>query len=247
MSESKAVVLTSGGIDSAVCLANALIDYDEVQPVHFDYGQQTQKLEWNMALEQVKYFESGEWYSNAHFVDETIVGEMKSIIRMDYSGVFSTFGEGVASDRDSFVSEDGDLTEDDGRSTGYVPMRNLHFLASGAAVADVGDGDAVFYGAQGGDEATYPDCRLEFVEAAQAAVDNSLPGEQQIDIQAPLLNLSKPEVVEEGERMGIPWQYTYSCYTEVEDIDNPEPCGACPACEERIEAFEEAGVEDAYY
>jgi len=228
----KAIVLLSGGIDSATCLALALERYDEVQPIHYNYGQQTAEFEEQQAENLATHFRGQE--HNVH-----------SVRTIDYQSVFEVFGRGVASDRDSFITEDGDLEEDDGRSTGYVPMRNLHLLATGAAVADVSDGDAVYHGMQQGDEASYPDCRPQFAAAAERAINQSLADDDTISVRTPLVHRSKIEVIQQGENLGVPWEYTYSCYEAIED-DEPEPCGRCPACIERAEAFRVAGITDPF-
>lgn len=228
----KAIVLLSGGIDSATCLALALNHYDEVQPVHYNYGQQTAEFEEQQAVNLA-----------THFRDQG--HEVHPVTTIDYESVFEVFGRGVASDRDSFVTEDGELEEDDGRSTGYVPMRNLHLLATGAGVADVSDGDAIYIGVQGGDEESYPDCRAPFVTAAEQAINASLADDETLTLRAPLIHQSKVEVIQRGEDHGVPWEYTYSCYEAIED-DDPQPCGECPACIERGEAFHVARVTDPF-
>lgn len=233
MAESKAVVLVSGGIDSSVCLAIAAQEFDVIHPVHVNYGQQTAELEKQMAFNQCE-----------HVARETGTSILETPV-VNYTDVFTYFQGGVASDREDFTTEDGELVTDDGRSTGYVPMRNLHLIATASGIADVEDGDAVFHGAQGGDEDAYPDCRPEFMAAAGEAVNKSLADHRSLDLRTPLTDLSKREVVEWGDNLPISWEYTYSCYKEV-DPEDPEPCGKCPACEERIEAFDEAGVEDPY-
>lgn len=227
-----AIVLLSGGIDSATCLSLALDRYDRVHPVHYDYGQQTAGFEQQQAHNLAQHFRD-----EGHEVDPVEV--------IDYAPVFSHFAGGVASDRNSFVTEDGDLEEEDGRSTGYVPMRNLHLIGTGAALADVNDADAVYHGMQQGDEASYPDCRPEFSVAIEEAVNKSLADGDSVSVNTPLLHRSKVEVIQLGEDRGVPWEYTYSCYEAIED-DEPEPCGQCPACIERGEAFYAAQVTDPF-
>jgi 7-cyano-7-deazaguanine synthase len=231
---SKAVVLASGGMDSATCFAIACEAHDEVVPVHVDYGQQTNDLERRQAERLTEHYQQN---TEAEVDDLTVV---------DYSPVFQHFAGGVASDRDSFVTDDGDLEEEDGRSTGYVPMRNMHLIATGAGFADVGGADALYTGVQGGDLDSYPDCRPDFVASIQAAVHNSLADDRFISVETPLLYLTKTEVLQRGEELEVPWEYTYSCYEEVQDVDDPDPCGQCPACEERTEAFNEAGLQDPF-
>lgn len=226
----KAVVLLSGGIDSATCLTIAAKNHDEVIPVHFNYGQQTAELERQMTYNQC--------VAVAKEYDNTTIRKTPVL---DYKGVFSHFAEGVAEDGKTF----GHMNEEDGRSSGYVPMRNLHFIASGAAVADVEDASSVYHGAQMGDEADYPDCRPEFMDATNQAINASLPDGQGLSLRTPLIDLTKTEVLLRAEENGVAFEYTYSCY-EVTDADNPDPCGDCPACVERAEAFERAGLDDPF-
>lgn len=232
---SKAVVLSSGGIDSATCFAIACEEYDEVIPIHYNYGQQTHDFERRMSENQTSHYQSE--YPDTDVHELTVV---------DYRDVLGHFAGGVASDRDSFTTDDGELAEEDGRSTGYQPMRNLHLIGTGSGFADVNNADAVFAGMQAGDEATYPDCRPVFVDAISEAVNASLADDDDIDIRAPLLHLEKHEVITLGDQHEVPWEYTYSCYEAIDDLENPEPCGECPACIERAEGFLLAGVEDPF-
>lgn len=226
-----AVVLLSGGIDSSVCLAIACRDYERVIPVHLQYGQQTEQLELRMADWQIQNIDR-------QHPDTEIYG-MEVI---DYGSVFSHFSEGVADREKDF----GEMVEPDGRSSGYVPMRNLHFIATAAAVADRENACAVFHGAQGGDEEDYPDCRPRFMDSAAGAISRSVPDHRMLELKTPLIHRTKDEVISLGKDLGVSFEHTYSCYTAVESLSNPEPCLNCPACEERQEAFEKAGVEDPY-
>ena len=216
----RAFVLLSGGIDSAVCLQQALDAHDDVAAVHFDYGQQTEAIERSNAERQTER-----------------AGIPLHVC--DYRSVFSGFAAGTIEDK----SYDSDRTADAGHSVGYVPQRNLHFLVTAAATAehhtDTGRPIALYHGAQAGDEAEYPDCRPAFVEAATAAVDRSTD-QHDIDVETPILDLSKAEVLRLGEDLGVDWELTFSCYN---DRDG-RPCGECPACLERAAAFAEAGIDD---
>lgn len=233
---SHGIVLLSGGIDSATCFAMAVSEHDRVTPLHIQYGQQTADLEQMQAEALVSYFQAVEGQKTT----------IEDVVVIDYTDVFKYFADGVASDRQSFVTHSGSLEERDGRSTGYVPMRNLHFIATGAGYADFFDADAVYIGVQGGDYHAYPDCRPGFIVSAFSAVNRSLPEGQTIDIKTPLVDKTKVEVIETGEAFGVPWEATYSCYQEVHNLEAPTPCGQCPACKERAEAFEEAGVSDPF-
>lgn len=229
--EGRAVVLLSGGIDSSTCFMQALQDHEEVQPVFVEYGQQTQELEKKQARSLIS-FAAGAAGG---------VTDIEQLKVVDYTDVFGHFAEGVAEEGKNFDH----LNENDGRSSGYVPMRNLHLIATAAAIADVQDAGYVYHGAQMGDAEDYPDCRPEFMAAAEKAISNALPEQQELHLKTPLIDLTKEEVIQKGEDLRVPWELTYSCYKDT-DVDNPEPCGECPACLERAEAFESAGVPDPY-
>lgn len=228
--DNTAVVLMSGGIDSATCMAIACNNFERIIPVHYQYGQQTAELELAMAERQRAHLD--EEYPSV-FVEELNV--------VNYEPVFSHFAGGVAKSGKDFDH----MVEDDGRSSGYVPMRNIHLISTGAAFADIEGASAVYHGAQAGDEADYPDCRQTFMDSAAGAISKSLP-DRGIDVRTPIIHTPKPEVIELAQKKGVDFEYTYSCYTEVEEYDNPTPCGECPACAERAEAFEAAGIDDPY-
>jgi 7-cyano-7-deazaguanine synthase len=227
----KAVVLLSGGIDSATCLAMASRSFKTIQPVHYNYGQQTADFEQKMAEKQARHL--NEEYDDVEILPVKVI---------DYRSVFGEFAEGVAKDGKDF----DDLEEEDGRSSGYVPMRNLHLIASGAAVADMEGAVAVYHGAQMGDEADYPDCRPDFMDSAAGAIKKSVPEERPMNLYCPLIGMDKPMVIAAAEDFGVDLSLTYSCYSEIDDPTDPEPCGECPACVERAEAFRKAGVADPF-
>lgn len=225
----KAIVLLSGGIDSATCAAIACDRHDKVLPIHFSYGQQTEDLEASMAHHQ------------RHHLNEIYDGVLDKVHYIDYEHVFENFEGGLTINGKDFSH----MEEDDGRSSGYVPMRNLHFITTAAGMADVLDIQYIYHGAQGGDEADYPDCRPAFMSAAGAAISKSLPVGQNIGLKAPLINSSKESVIKKADKFGVEFKYTYSCYSST-NISEPSPCGQCPACEERIAAFQAAGIEDPH-
>lgn len=216
----RAFVLLSGGIDSAVCLQEALSRHERVAAVHFEYGQQTGAIERRNAEQQASR-----------------VGIDLHVC--DYRAVFERFAEGTVEDK----GYDRDHVEEDGHSVGYIPQRNLHFLTTAAAIAEhhtsTGEDIVLYYGAQSNDEDSYPDCRPEFISAAQLAVNRSTD-QHQFSVEAPLLDFSKVEIVHRGEELGVDWALTFSCYND----DEGSPCGECPACLERSEAFEAAGIID---
>lgn len=216
----KAFVLLSGGIDSAVCLQKALANHEDVEAIHFNYGQQTEEIERSNAEKQAE----------------------KAGIPLhisDYRTVFKNFAEGTIEDKD-YDSED---MEQDGHSVGYVPQRNLHLLVTAAATAEhhskTGRDIVLYHGAQQNDEEDYPDCRPVFMDAAEKAIDRSTD-QHDIRVETPIIDFSKEEVLRLGEELGVDWKLTFSCYNDVDG----NPCAECPACIERKEAFREAGISD---
>lgn len=217
---SKAFVLFSGGIDSAVCLEKAVDNYDDIEAIHFSYGQQTEDIEFRNAQKQ----------ADSHGIP---------LHRSDYRQAFQDFAEGTIEDKEY----DRDQTTIEGHSVGFVPQRNLHFLVSTAAIAEhnttAGEDIVLIHGAQNNDEEDYPDCRPEFFESAERAINRSTD-QHEIAIRTPIISLSKEEVIELGSDLGVDWELTFSCYNDKKG----DPCGECPACIERQEAFQEVGIGD---
>ena len=218
--KSKAFVLLSGGIDSAVCLEKAARTHDSLAAIHIDYGQQTENIERANAEKQADALDV-------------------PIYTCNYRAIFDEFAEGTIENKEY----DRKHTTEDDHSVGYVPQRNLHFLTTAAAIAEhnteSGEDITIYHGAQQNDEEDYPDCRPTFIEAAESAINRSTY-QHTIRITTPIIDQSKPEVLRLGEQLGVNWELTFSCYNDVEG----EPCGECPACIEREEAFEEAGISD---
>jgi len=118
-----------------------------------------------------------------------------------------------------------------------VPFRNAIFLSIAVAYATTIGAAAIFYGAQGSDEPFYPDCRREFYKSFEKAAQ--LGTESNITIEAPFSNVSKPEVIRLGTKLGVLYQLTWSCY-----LNETKHCGKCESCMNRKKAFREAGIED---
>jgi 7-cyano-7-deazaguanine synthase len=216
----KAFVLLSGGIDSAVCLQKALNQHDEVEAIHFNYGQQTEEIERGNAQKQAEQ-----------------AGIPLHVC--DYRTVFKEFAEGTIEDKEY----DRENTAEEGHSVGYVPQRNLHLLVTAAATAEhhteTGQKIVLYHGAQQGDEEDYPDCRPVFMQAAEKAVNRSTD-QHEIGIETPIIDLSKEDVLRLGDKLGVNWELTFSCYNDKEG----KPCGECPACVERKEAFDKVEISD---
>lgn len=217
----KAFVLLSGGIDSAVCLKNALKEHENVEAIHYDYGQQTEHIERRNAKKQ----------SENNNLPLHII---------DYRAVFSNFAEGTIRDKEY----DSDNTVQEEHSVGYVPQRNLHLLTSAAATAehhaDTGEEIILYIGVQAGDAEDYPDCRPEFIDLAEKTI-NQATDQHEFTIKTPLISKSKREVLSLGEKLSVDWRLTFSCYND----EDGNPCGECPACIEREEAFSKVEFYDS--
>lgn len=213
----RAIVLLSGGVDSATTLAIAIEEGLEVLALTFDYGQRS-KGEIERARRVASNYED---------VEQRIVG-------LDLSHI----GGSALTDRSIDVPEEGG----EGIPVTYVPARNTIFLSVALALAEVIGARAIYIGVNAIDYSGYPDCRPEFIEAFQGVADKGtkmgVEGER-IEIRAPLLQMSKSEIIRKGLELGVPFEDTWSCYREVEPA-----CGRCDSCRLRLKGFEEAGAVD---
>jgi 7-cyano-7-deazaguanine synthase len=125
----------------------------------------------------------------------------------------------------------------------YVPARNTILLALALAVAETREAEAIYLGVNALDYSGYPDCRPEYLRAfrrlARLATARGVEGRGAPAIEAPLLHLTKAQIVRRGERLGVPWALTWSCYA-----GGARPCGRCDSCRLRAKGFREAGVMD---
>jgi len=211
----KAVVLLSGGMDSAVVAAIASQEYNTYF-MHIDYGQRTEKKEKEVFLKLVDFFKPKEHLiiSMNHF--KTIGGSALTDIRIDVP-----YG----------LSEEGIPPT-------YVPFRNANFLSAAVSWAEVVGATKIFIGATEEDAAGYPDCRKEFYDAFNLVIQKGTK-QKNIEIITPVINLKKSEIVKLGTKLNAPFQLTWSCYKR-EDY----ACGKCDSCLRRLRAFKEAGIQD---
>ena len=121
----------------------------------------------------------------------------------------------------------------------YVPFRNGNILSIAASWAEAIGGVSIFIGAVQADSSGYPDCRMDFIEAFEKAINLGTKPETQIKIFAPLVNLTKKDIVLESIRLGSPLELTWSCYQNSE-----EACGICDSCALRLRGFQQAEIED---
>lgn len=217
----KAIVLLSGGVDSAVCLFSAARELGpgNVVALTFDWGQRS-------LAEELR---SSRLLCHAAGVEPPVVTRLQ----FTYGGLLTEEGVEVPLDRTAREITEG------GVAPTFFPARNLVMLAHAFGLAAREDARAIHFGASESDESGYPDCRIDFVSAMEKAGNLALGGTH-VSIAAPLINMSKASVITLGEEIGVPWELTFSCYTPVEG----RPCGRCDSCVLRREAFTRAGVPD---
>lgn len=218
MGKKLAVVLLSGGMDSAVCAAITKNSGYEIAALHLNYGQRTQTRELKAFEELCKYFEV----------------KHKLIVDMNH---LSQIGGSSLTD-DTLVIHDADLHAQSIPNT-YVPFRNANILAIATSWAEVINATALVIGAMQLDSSGYPDCRQEFFDAFQKAINFGTKPETEIKILTPIINFSKADIVREGTKLNVPFELTWSCYKTSDTA-----CGVCDSCALRLRGFQEAGVED---
>jgi len=215
----RAVVLLSGGLDSATVLAIAAAAGWSCHALSVDYGQRHRAE-----------------LAAASRVARALGAVEHRIARVD----LAAFGGSALTDPKIAVPKQPSA----GIPATYVPARNTIFLALALAHAEVVEADAIFTGANAVDYSGYPDCRPEFLAAferlANLATKRAVEGSP-IAIEAPIVRMSKAEIVRRGEELGVDYAMTVSCY---EADEAGRACGACDACRLRREGFRAAGLAD---
>jgi len=217
----KAIVLLSGGLDSATVLAIASQGFD-CHALSFDYAQRSLS-EINAAVKLAEHY-----------------GASHQVIRID-DGVM---GGSALTDMDIAVPESESQASSEGIPVTYVPARNTLFLSHALAVAEVLSSLDIFIGVNAVDYSGYPDCRPEFIHAfevmANLATKAGVEG-RVLRIHTPLIDKSKAEIIRLGVDLGVDYALTVSCYQA-----NPagEACGHCDSCLLRKKGFEDLGISD---
>ena len=214
-----ALILLSGGLDSATCLAIAAeAGFVPLHTLAFDYGQR-HRFELDAAAELARRY-----------------GAKHRVITIDlrqFGGSALTGDAEVPKDRDeAAMAGDVPIT--------YVPARNTVFLSYALAACEVSDCHTVFIGVNALDYSGYPDCRPEFIESVQqtARLGTRI---SDFHLLAPLVHLTKAEIIRRGTELGVPYELTHSCYDpNLQGL----ACGHCDACLLRKKGFAEAGVAD---
>jgi 7-cyano-7-deazaguanine synthase len=213
-----AICLVSGGMDSCVTAAIANEENDELAFLHVSYGQRTEKRER----------ESFERIADHYRVRSRLVVSLDQLARIGGSSLTDTSIPVTAANLSA-----------QGIPSSYVPFRNAHLLSSAVSWAEVLKSSRIYIGAVAEDSSGYPDCRPEFYEAFQQAVNVGTKPETNIEIKTPVIGMRKFEIVRRGIELSAPLKLTWSCYAESEVA-----CGNCDSCALRLRAFREAGVKD---
>ena len=224
MTDKRAVILLSGGVDSATAAAIAKRQGFALHALSFRYGQRHQQ-EIEAAKKVAAFLEA-----KAHLV-------------LDFD--LRAIGGSALTDRIEVPKGRSPAEIARGIPVTYVPARNTIFLSFGLALAErIGAAD-IFFGANQLDYSGYPDCREEYIQAfeqmANLATKAGVENKSKLTIHTPLIHMSKAEIINEGVALGIDYGLTWSCY-------DPQPddraCGLCDSCQLRLKGFKEAGLDD---
>jgi 7-cyano-7-deazaguanine synthase len=220
----RAVVLLSGGLDSATAFAAARAEGFECYALSFDYGQRHDR-----ELE------------SARRVAAALGAKEHLVLRLDLRAIG---GSALTADIPVPKGRSGEAIGI-GIPVTYVPARNTIFLSHALAWAEVLESQDIFIGVNVQDSSGYPDCRPEYIEAfermANLATKAGVEGRSRLRIHTPLISLTKGQIVRRGAELGVDFALTWSCY-------EPEPdgraCGLCDSCLLRRKGFAEAGLRD---
>jgi 7-cyano-7-deazaguanine synthase len=215
-SQSRAVVLLSGGMDSCVCAALAVRDYDAAA-VHVSYGQRTEERERQAFLD----------------ICERLGIRDKLVVRNE---ALRAIGGSALTDEKIAVPDSHAVGHE--IPVTYVPFRNAHFLAVAVSWAEVLGAEKVYIGAVEPDSSGYPDCRPAYYQAFNEVVKRGTK-DGRIEVVTPLIAMKKAEIVSLGLELGAPLDLTWSCYSR-----GDRACGVCDSCVLRLRAFEAAGTKD---
>ena len=221
---STAVVLLSGGLDSATTLAIAKDEGFQTVTLSFDYGQR-HRVELDRARE----------------ISDRMGALEHKVVRID----LRQFGGSALTDAIDVPANRSDSEMAGGIPITYVPARNTIFLSYALACAEVRDARDIFIGVTAVDYSGYPDCRPEFIFAyetmANLATKAGVEGKERLKIHTPLIHLTKAQIIQKGLQLGVDYSLTHSCY---DPDDQGVACGVCDSCQLRIKGFREAGVDD---
>ncbi|WP_130537542.1 7-cyano-7-deazaguanine synthase QueC [Thiomicrorhabdus indica] len=217
----KAVVLLSGGLDSTTVLAIAQSEGYECHTMSFDYGQR-HRSELKAAENVAKQFGA----------------KTHRVMQVDMRNI-----GGSALTDDSIDVPTGGV-EENAIPVTYVPARNTVFLSYALALAEVIEANDIFIGVNAVDYSGYPDCRPEFISSFEAmanlATKAGVEGHK-LSVKAPLMHLTKGQIIQQGNALGVDYSLTTSCY---QADGEGRACGICDSCRLRKQGFADAGVSD---
>jgi 7-cyano-7-deazaguanine synthase len=218
----KAVILLSGGLDSSTVLYLAKSEGYDCYALSFDYQQRHQR-----ELESAR----------------TIAIEAGVVAHQVVSFDLRLWGGSALTDRQIAIPHHRDISEmSESIPVTYVPARNTIFLSFALAYAEAISANRVYIGVNALDYSGYPDCRPDYIDAMQSVFQlgtkQGRAGDP-IELITPLIDLKKTEIIQLGDRLGVPWAKTWSCYS-----GDLTPCGTCDSCLLRLAAFDELGLVD---
>jgi len=213
----KAVCIISGGMDSALSAKIAQQDGFQIIALHFNYGQRTQTKELESFRKIADYLKVVEKYE----------------IDLDF---FKQIGASALTDSSLEVPTGG---IEDGIPITYVPFRNGIFISIATAIAEKHKAQALYIGVVEEDSSGYPDCRDEYILSMQKAINLGTKDETKLEIKMPLVHMKKEQIVQKSLDLGVPLQYTWSCYQ-----NEDKACGVCDSCRLRLKGFAKAKQKD---
>jgi 7-cyano-7-deazaguanine synthase len=222
----KAIILLSGGLDSATTLAIAKNLKFETYALSFSYGQRHE-----IELESAKK------------IAQLLEAKEHKIAKID----LRIFGNSALTSEIA-VPKDRNISDFEKIPVTYVPARNTIFLSYALAYAEVVGAFDIFIGVNAVDYSGYPDCRPEFIEAfaelANLATAVGVEDQGRFKIHTPLLKMSKEEIIKQGVELGVDYSQTHSCYDPIIKENQIISCGHCDSCKLRLDGFKAAGIED---
>ncbi|MDQ1340764.1 MAG: 7-cyano-7-deazaguanine synthase [Campylobacterota bacterium] len=214
----KAVCIVSGGMDSALAMYKAKQEGYEIIALHFDYGQKTEKKEKECFYKLVQNLN----------IENSLVIDL---------AFFAKIGGSALTDNSLNVPIDG--IQEGVVPITYVPFRNGIFLSIAASLAEKEGAEAIYIGVVEEDSSGYPDCTQKYIQKQEEAINEGTKKETNITIKTPLINLKKEDIVKESKKLGVPLEFTWSCYK-----NQDRACGVCDSCRLRLKGFEKAGLKD---
>jgi 7-cyano-7-deazaguanine synthase len=216
----KAIVLLSGGMDSLVCVGEALASQTELCLLHMNYGQKTSEREKKSFMDIANFYHVPD--KNLKVIDMTFLRQIG--------------GSSLTDENISVKNFQGDSSH---IPDSYVPFRNSIILSLAVSWAEVVGAKSLYIGANHEDSPGYPDCRPSYYTTFNKLIQEGSKA-QDIRIMTPVIHFKKKEIVKRGVELKVPFHLSWSCYKNSEI-----PCGECDSCVIRIRGFKEANIVDS--